>query len=235
MLVKITTVCRMCCSHCMEDAGPEGQHMTAEIFEKVIDFITRNNFVFLMISGGEPTEHPEFADFVKMARSAKLETIVLSNGMFLNNVHRDEYLSLGVKYQIINDPKYYPTKIDPVSHPNISVFDTKIMAPISPFGRALNMKAGRINPLCFNLRSATRQLRDFRDAVHFLRLNGKMCIPSITVEGDIVAGESRFCSKIGTVESSNIELTNRVVDLKCSKCGLVNNLDHRHRTAIGEL
>lgn len=236
MLVKITTKCRMCCSHCMEEAGPDGIHMSEDVFRRALDFIARNNFVFLMMSGGEPTEHPQFVDFVRMAQAAKIELIVLSNGMFLNDGHRDEYLSLGAKFQIINDPDYYPIRVEPVEHPNIAVFDTKIMAPVSPFGRAKKngIDGGRMSPLCFNLRSATRHLRDFRNAVLFLRMRGKMCIPSVTVDGDVVAGESRFCAKVGTVESSNIELTNRTAELRCSMCGLVNNLTAEQKVAIGE-
>lgn len=220
----------------MEDAGPDGTHMSEDTFRKTIDFILRNNFVFLLMSGGEPTEHPQFMDFVRMAQQVGTEIIVLSNGMFLHNGHRDEYLSLGVKFQIINDPVYYPIRVEPMEHPNILVFDTKIMAPVSPLGRAKKngIVSGRMSPLCFNLRSVTRRLRDFRNAVQFLRLDNKMCTPSVTTEGDVVAGESRFCSKIGTVESSNLELTNRIAELKCSKCGLVNNLSPEYKAAIGE-
>lgn len=237
MLVKITTQCNMGCKHCMENALPEGQHMSLETFHKVCDFILRNDFMFMLISGGEPTEHPQFEELIKIALTTGLKTVVLSNGLFLTTENRDAFLSLGADFQIINDPEYYPIKVEPFNHPRIQVFDTKIMAPLSPFGRALknNLKIGRSSPMCFNLRSAARHFRDFKEAVLLIRSRGKMCTPSIRVDGSIVAGESRFCTRIGTVESTNLELTNSVIEMKCSNCGLVNNLSDLHKGAIGEL
>lgn len=236
MLVKITTQCHMGCKHCMEDSLPVGANMSEDTFRKACDFIKRNEFMFVLMSGGEPTDHPQFTEFVGISKSHGLKTVVLSNGLFLKDERRDEILNSGADFQIINDPEYYPVKVEPFSHPAIQVFDTKIMAPLSPFGRAVKngLSIGRSSPMCFNLRSATRHFRDFKEAVLFIRGHGKMCTPSITVEGDIVAGESRFCSKIGTVESSNMELTNRVVGLRCSNCGLVNNLHDFQKKAIGE-
>ena len=33
----------MGCSHCMDDARADGQHMPFDIFEKAVDFVIRNN------------------------------------------------------------------------------------------------------------------------------------------------------------------------------------------------
>ena len=65
-----------------------------------------------------------------------------------------------------------------------------------------------------------------------LRRNYKMCSPSIDVHGDVRAGESRFCHKIGTVESSFAELSNNLLAMKCNKCGLEDNLSPMHLRAI---
>lgn len=240
MLVKITDRCTMQCTHCMEDARPEGADMSMETFIKVVDFIEKNDFAFIMLSGGEPTDHPQFCEFVRLAKdrlgNEPMRILVLSNGLFWRDEERrNEYMALGVQFQVINDPRYYPTKVDRIEHPNV-LYDDKIMAPLSPFGRAKanGFEAGRLSPLCFNLRSAARNFRDFRNAVMFLRQKGKMCIPSIITDGSIVAGESKFCHKIGTVGSSNLELTNRLVQMRCNACGLVDNLTPELRAAIGE-
>lgn len=234
MLVKITDRCSMGCTHCMENARPEGSDMTMETFVKVVDFIDRNEFFFMLISGGEPTDHPTFCDFVNLAKT-KLKVIVLSNGLFWRDEkRREEYMTLGVQFQVINDSRYYPIKVDQIDHPNV-LYDDKIMAPLTPLGRAKTggFETGRMSPLCFNLRSAIRHF-NFREAVLFLRQKGKMCIPSIVVDGSIVAGESQFCHKIGTVESSNVELTNNLVQMRCNACGLAKNLTLELRKMIGE-
>jgi hypothetical protein len=66
-----------------------------------------------------------------------------------------------------------------------------------------------------------------------LRGMGKMCTPSVKVNGDIVAGESSFCCKIGTVDDSNLRLTNNVCGMKCNACGLEDGLRPEYRKAIG--
>ena len=233
MLVKITSHCTMGCTHCMEDAGPGGEHMTLETFERVIDFIDRNEFLFAMLTGGEPTDHPQFVDFVHLAKR-KLKVLVMSNGLFWSDpIRRQQYMDLGIDFQIINDPRYYPQRVEPIKHPRV-LYDDKLIAPITPLGRAKDMESGRKAPLCFNLRSAVRSFRDFRNAVMFMRQNAKMCTPSILTDGSIVAGESRFCYKIGTVENSNLELTNNLAQMKCNQCGLADNLSTELRTVIGE-
>jgi hypothetical protein len=170
---------------------------------------------------------------VELARNAGLPVLIMSNGMFLKD--RRELLELDVMgWQITNDPQYYPQRVPVVDHPKVSQFD-HIPGFITPLGRSAGKDAGRKSPMCFNLRSITRHLRDFREAVLTLRGMGKMCSPAICADGSIVAGESRFCTVIGTVDSSNLELTNKVAQMTCSRCGLVENLDLTHRQAVGEL
>jgi hypothetical protein len=214
--------------------------MSMEMFIKTLDFIDKNGFVFIMLSGGEPTDHPQFCEFVKLAKDRlgdePMKVLVLSNGLFwADEKRREMYLALKVAFQIINDARYYPQKVARIDHPHV-LYDDKIMAPLTPLGRAKKngLEAGRISPLCFNFRSAVRQVRDFREAVLILRQNGKMCSPSVTEDGSIVAGECCSCHKIGTVESRNIELTNQAVQMKCNACGLADNLTPELRAHIGE-
>lgn len=236
MLVKITTQCRMGCSHCMEDAQPNGRHMPISVFKQVLELHVQHGFPFLMLSGGEPTEHPDFVRIAKAARLFSPVALVMSNGLWLHDGRCEEYLSLGIRFQIINDPAYYPVRVEPVKHKNIVVFAEKLIAPVSPIGRAKknNLQTGRISPLCFNFRSCIHHLNDFRTAVGYLRHLGRMCTPSITVDGEIVAGESRFCSPMGNLNSSMDELTKNAKALRCSRCGLVDNLTEEQRKAIGE-
>lgn len=102
-------------------------------------------------------------------------------------------------------------------------------------GRAIEnrIQSDRSAPMCFNLRSATRTLGDIREGISTIRQRMKMCTPPININGDIVAGESSFCHRIGSVESTPEELTEDVCNMKCNKCGLENNLSVIHKHAIG--
>lgn len=233
MLVKITNRCQMQCTHCMDKCGPVGEDMPPDVFDNVVEFIVKNGFLIAMISGGEPTDHPRLTDYVGRAQCAGLKVIILSNGLFLQDDRRERVLGLNVPIQIYNDPRYYPIKVEPEEHPNIAIFATKINGLV-PQGRATGMKTDRTSPPCFNLRSITRSVWDFRNAVLSLRMMGKMCTPSINVDGSIVAGECRTCYKIGTVNSSNMELTNALAEMRCNQCGLVDNLDDKYKRVIGE-
>lgn len=234
MLVRITNSCRMGCSHCMIDATPDGQHMSVETFGKVLNFIRRNNFLLVMISGGEPTDHPDFFTIAEMARDSGLQPLILSNGMFLEDVpKRDKIISLGISIQITNDNRFYPNRIVEPEHPLLT-YEHQIRI-VTPIGRAKKNKlsAGRQSPLCFNLRSLVRNLKGFQQSVLYLRMNGKMCTPSINVDGTIVAGESSLCCPIGTIDSTDQELVDNISNMKCNKCGLEDNLTGIYRQAIG--
>jgi hypothetical protein len=232
MLVKLTTKCSMRCSHCMEEALPEGEHMFMDTFEKTLSFIEKcyNGVRIIMLSGGEPTDHPDILKIIEKVKGWSV--ILLSNGMFLSTSLRQPILDSGITIQIYNDPRYYPTRIEPEYHPNI-LFANEINL-LSPFGRAKKMKCGRTSPLCFNFRSCVRMTRSFKEGLMTLRSMGKMCSPSIDVQGNICAGESRFCHVIGTVESSLGILANNLLSMKCNKCGLENNLSREHLKAIYE-
>jgi len=235
MLLKITTKCDMGCTHCMEDALPEGEDMSMETFLKAKAFIERTyqSIKIIMLSGGEPTGHSMLLDFIELLRG--WHVIVLSNGSFLNNLNSRVTTGLlfsGVTIQIYNDPMYYPSRIPFINHPRI-VYGDKINM-LSPFGRAVKngFTSPRQSPVCFNLRSCARTLKDFSEAVLSLRMSGKMCTPSIDVQGNVIAGESRFCNKIGTVESSNEELLENLLNMECNKCGLENKLQPMLRNVI---
>jgi len=235
MLLKITTQCQMGCTHCMEDALPTGEFMAVETFLKARDFIDRtyHSLKMVMISGGEPTEHPMLLDFIQLLQG--WHVIVMSNGLFLGEGYGEfasRLLAMDVTLQIYNDPRYYPMKVIPFDHPKI-IFGDKINM-LSPFGRAVTngFKSDRQSPICFNLRSCARTLKDFSEAVLALRMSGKMCTPSIDVHGNILAGESRFCHKIGTVESSGDEILENILNMECNKCGLEDGLSPIHKTII---
>jgi hypothetical protein len=211
----------------MEESVPEGDRMSIETFLKTKAFVEKiyQGIKIMMVSGGEPTEHPLLLDFLQFLEG--WEVIVMSNGLFLTEKEKsftDCLLASNITLQIYNDPRYYPKKVEPFVHPKV-IFGDKINM-LTPLGRAKKnaIPSDRQSPLCFNLRSSARTLLSFPQAVMALRMSGKMCTPSIDVYGNVLAGESRFCHKIGTIDSSDEELLHNLLTMKCNKCELEDGL-----------
>lgn len=66
MLIQITNHCTMNCPHCMQNSTPNGNHMTEEVFRKTLEFGAWSGCWRYNISGGEPTEHPLFEEFMSI-------------------------------------------------------------------------------------------------------------------------------------------------------------------------
>lgn len=257
MLIKVTNQCDMGCSHCMEESTPKsGQHMSEETFQKALGLSfkleakawTAGLPRMILLSGGECTEHPQIVSFIETVYSCNFRPVLITNGAWLDNkelresILRPEWRDLMV--QVTNDPRFYPRNVPHSDDPR--VLRVPSLSLLIPLGRAARKSrvfeqgvATRIAPSSFNFRSLTRHYGDVRDAIFYMRaraaagLSGH-CTPSITHEGDVVAGETRLCFKIGTVDSSSQELTEATIRMKCNACGLVDGLSSAHKEAIGE-
>jgi len=140
MLVKITKVCDMGCTHCMEDALPEGvfsaEHMTMDTYRQVLDYIMWTGYPIIMISGGEPTKNPNVLKMIEMANRKDIQPFLLTNGTFLENPELKEVILGSAAYiQVTNDPRYYPRKV-PVLEKNGLSYEHNLRV-VSPFGRAV--------------------------------------------------------------------------------------------------
>lgn len=86
MLIQITNTCRMGCPHCMDCALETPQHMADSTFERALEFAYWSGVNVLSISGGEPTEHPKWIEYVMKAADSNLGFVSValpSNGMWL--------------------------------------------------------------------------------------------------------------------------------------------------------
>lgn len=256
MLIKVTNKCSLGCSHCMEDSTVKGAHMDESTFDRALDFVQRIESKawaigvppMVLLSGGECTEHPSIVQFVEKVVSRGLIPLLITNGMWLNDpalkeaLLRPEWPQLFV--QVTNDARFYPKSPPVVEDKRITYVES--LTHLIPLGRALRKKGLadmglplKKAPTSFNLRSLTRALRSFEEAVFTLRVRAASglsghCSPSVSENGDVVAGETRSCFKIGTVDSSNAELTDACVAMRCNNCGLVDNLTQEQKRAIGE-
>ena len=190
--------------------------------------------------------------FLETARATGHKIILITNGMWLDNpvlraqILRPDWPDLMV--QVTNDPRFYPTapKAIPTDDPRV-VFVPALTVLVT-LGRLTKTKLARLpqgappirkGPTSFNLRSMTRSLGDVREALYMHRVRavsgiGGHCSPSISSDGTIVAGESSNCFPIGTVQSTAEDVTRALIRMQCNKCGLVDNLSHEQKLAIGE-
>lgn len=66
MLIQITNHCTLHCPHCFQNSTENGNHMTEDIFRRALEFGAWSGCYMYNISGGEPTEHPDFGKLVKI-------------------------------------------------------------------------------------------------------------------------------------------------------------------------
>lgn len=131
MLLQLTTKCHGNCKHCFVDATPEGRHMNWPTLNSVISFIkhlppasmellssvpTSMRPVNLVVSGGEFTEHPEFAEMITHIANElpDMNIILESNGSWLGDPIKEKGLRsiLGLDMVrlllVTTHHKYYP-------------------------------------------------------------------------------------------------------------------------------
>jgi hypothetical protein len=240
MLIRITNHCTMGCSHCMIDkSGPDGEHMSLETYEKALELSYLLGARALIISGGEPFDHPDVFKFIALAQARSFITMVTTNGLFaLNPEMRRMAVQSGAMVQVTNDPRYYGRNLGLVREiftENGFAFEDHIRQ-IFPCRRTeeSGITPTRHSPMCFNMRSATRAY-DIISAISVLQMQGKLCSPSINVDGSVRAGEADTCFKLGTVDSTEGDLDEAYRTMRCNRCGLMDNLGPKYLAAIGEV
>lgn len=241
MLLKITNQCQMECTHCMENATPTGEHMDSNTFYNATEFIKKIKPDVLLISGGEPLEHPHFFEYTEYLKTIinPRGILITSNGEFLSDENLyQKCCDLGVNFQIMNDKRYYPRRItytkEQFNHPNFAIIIDDVRG-IYPQGRAVKNSINPHpfkSPKCFNLRSIICSGNDLVESVKILESMGKFCTPSVSYNGKIFLGESSLCEPIGDVISDMSIMEEKIKSFKCNHCALVDKLDAFHKKAI---
>ena len=113
MLIQITNKCLMGCRHCLNDSTPEGGHMSLDTWAKCIQHIQDTGSKVVLISGGEPTEHPYWNTIVEEASYKFWNVVVTTNGMWINTDKEAVMLDILRKHdncsvQITSHGSYYP-------------------------------------------------------------------------------------------------------------------------------
>lgn len=252
MLLSITEKCCMGCSHCLDDARSDSENfITEEMFKYALDF----NFKYdktLMITGGEPTEHPQFWHFLDIiAERLQYNQVVtvMTNGMYLSDKDIPKVDELKNKcegkilFQVSSIKPYYPIHIDldqKIFRRKDDFFIVRKIERLEEIGRAAEHQNWIFTakaPSCFNIRSITRTQHDFRKSVSLLRSLEKFCTPQIAYDGSIKVGESMLCPAVAHIEDSEEQIAEKISKFTCSYANchkLLDKLPPECKMAIGE-
>jgi len=235
----------MNCSHCLNDCKPDGIDIKQETFNQFIKFLQPSVTTLpvpILISGGEPTLHPDWFNLVKfILEQTKHPVCLLSNGMFLDNDEQVEKLKQLLQFktfkiQLTHDPRFYPIHINYKKAKQLNLSVEKNIRCLLPIGRAKkNNLKGCINKYsdCFNAMFAKKQKPqlNFWQIINAFCKAGKFCFPLITPEGDIKLGQSFFCKSAGTIYQDEVELSENILLHNCNLCGLKNSdFEHDSKT-----
>lgn len=243
MLLKLTEKCSMGCTHCMNSATPEGEHMTLDTLDDVLEFLIRNEaYEHVVVSGGEPTEHPDFELIMNRIltrfseeRHQSVITITTNGFWCLEHPDAAKRIAAGTPYtkvfwQVSTDSRYYPKALP--LHKRLwresgFILCDRCVTQIYPQGRALanklpwKAKASK----CLNVRAVTKQLKNpsIGLIVEHLFVSHFYCTPAIRIDGGISLGESDHCPKVASIYNSEVEIIRKIIDFKCHQCDFINN------------
>jgi uncharacterized radical SAM superfamily Fe-S cluster-containing enzyme len=107
-IIEVNTHCNLDCPICFADSGhqPDGYSLTLEQVDRMLDVFvaSEGEAEVIMISGGEPTVHPQILEILELCRTKRIRTVTLNtNGIRLAGdaafVQRLAELGIGVYLQ----------------------------------------------------------------------------------------------------------------------------------------
>lgn len=249
MLFLITERCSMNCPHCMIGARPEGQYVSRANTIKTLQFADDAGVKMINVSGGEPTEHPDFWDiFTLILRRSKNRLIMLAtNGSWLRRPRFVQKLAQLQKKQL------FAIQVTAIEGLYQDVQETealymanrrKFAVPvelisqitcIDQLGRAngrdwshlgASAVGGRLHkrqaPNCFNILSAARGCATFDQMIALLEMGvANFCKPMVDWNGDIHIGECPTCTTIGHVNDPFEDIMEIAQTAEpCGACGI---------------
>lgn len=78
--VAITNYCGHGCSFCYRQSNPEGKHMSLIDFRNVIQQALNVGVLQIALGGGNPNQHPQFIEILRLIREAGIIPSYTSNG-----------------------------------------------------------------------------------------------------------------------------------------------------------
>lgn len=92
--IEIASKCNERCIHCYIPHSEKTDIMSYDIYEKTLKELNEMGTIGLILSGGEPMCHPQFLDFIKLAKKYDFALSILSNLTLMNDEILNELKSL---------------------------------------------------------------------------------------------------------------------------------------------
>lgn len=193
--------------------------MTRETFSMALSFAKDNGEVHILISGGEPTEHPDLVDFCREINQTHIRFSIASNGMWLGNfrlewaIEKISKMKNFVGGQIYSNPKWYRLHEEICRRYEESNgrwtglrwnLDTHDIRAMSDIGRARDneramteVDASPYHNMCLTACVTAAQVDSLPDFFHLMLMQQRFCTPMVDYKGDIHMSESCLCPTIG--------------------------------------
>lgn len=231
MLIQITNTCHMLCSHCMQRSDTTPMHMSMDIVDMCVKHAEELNVNAILISGGEPTEHPHFKEIVK--KFIKFPSVgIISNGDWANDVDKVKTMRWllshkNVSLQITNIKGLYPREVNLAKicnlFPKVAIEQEGLF--MHALGRATehseHLEAAKrhlFTTSCFSSALVAAQMPYFY-AIRNMESRGKFCHPLIDWKGNIHWSESWLCPSFAHIsEPLNVIAKKAQAWRPCGKC-----------------
>lgn len=206
----------------MDCSKPNEPHASLELLPYVANFYRFLNPHILVISGGEPTTHPDFAIICEYFASKGIPFAITSNGSWVfNGEERKQFehvvrLPNFVGAQIYTDKRFYKSYNKIKEHkeyfeslPHVVFEDTNLGMAMQDLGRAkIYEPAQKIideqnhTMSCVNCTLIARQSKNIDSFRKNMRqaLNRVFCKPLVDVNGNVHMSESWLCPSVGNVK-----------------------------------
>ena len=78
--ISITNYCERNCSFCYRNSSKVGKHMSTSLYRDIINEAKELKVFQVALGGGNPNQHPDFVDFLKIARENNIIPSYTTNG-----------------------------------------------------------------------------------------------------------------------------------------------------------
>lgn len=123
--ISITNFCERQCGFCYRGSSPSGSHMTILDFKEVLSQAAEVGVLQIAFGGGNPNQHPQFAEFLRLTHEAGIVPSYTSNGE-------------GLTDDILKATKRYCGAMALSAYPPYDTLENRIRR-ISDFGIKLNL------------------------------------------------------------------------------------------------
>lgn len=78
--VDVTNACNLDCIHCLRDKSEPRKHLSLDLFKQILDQARDCGIKYISLTGGEPTLHPKWSEFLNALAERELKFSIVSNG-----------------------------------------------------------------------------------------------------------------------------------------------------------